>query len=756
MSRMESSVHGRLQAPAPGENRHDALTLMSIQHELVMAIGLDLDLERMLRVFMQTALRRLNIKSAQAFLVPDGGAVPRPAVGVPRNWRSAQCRADQQRIGRWFARAPAVGSHITLSGDGQYCHAFSLGELGYVLLGRHRRPLSEAVRASLRPIFERLRLACLACREHATTLAEIDERERAQRALAEEKARAEVTLHAIGDAVITTDRDGRIDYLNPVAERLTRWHHDEARGRAVGEVLKLFRDADAHAPAELVGECLADGETRVPSTPHHLVDRAGRGYGVEASAAAIRDGRGGVIGAVVVLHDITHLLQMKQELSWQANHDPLTGLPNRREFEEELAGLIHSARQEQARHALLYLDLDHFKVVNDTSGHIAGDELLRQIAWVMEKGIDDGDTLARIGGDEFCLLLGNRSVAEAHATAESLRRLIQAFHFVWEERTFRVGVSVGIVPIDPMVESAKRALAMADMACREAKELGRNRIYAFQPDRDTLDLRRREMEWVSRLVHAIGEQRFELRCQPIEALVPGEAGEPHLEILLRLREAGQLVHPGSFIPAAERFDLMPQIDLWVIRSLVDAVEQLAPGGPGGRLLHVNVNLSGQSLGSGEVREALRREVPRLHAAGLRLCLEITETAAISNMGVALPLIEEMRELGCAFALDDFGSGLSSFSYLKNLPVDYLKIDGSFVHDIARNPVSHAMVRSIHELARVMGIATVGEFVEDRETLDALRGIGVNYAQGNLLGEPEPLASFLARLCSSADDLECRW
>jgi diguanylate cyclase (GGDEF)-like protein len=436
------------------------------------------------------------------------------------------------------------------------------------------------------------------------------------------------------------------------------------------------------------------------------------------------------------------LVVEKEHLSWQATHDTLTGLINRPEFERRLKLMVQQANIDRTRHALLYLDLDQFKLVNDTCGHMAGDELLRQASVILRKRVREADTLARLGGDEFGVLLPGCTLEKAVNVAEELRTALHEARFAWNDKPFVIAASIGVVAVGDG-DTHERALAAADTACYAAKESGRNRVKAYTPDDAELARHHSEMQWVTRIRHALDAARFRLDCQRIEPISRNAGPIEHHEILVRLLdEKGQTVAPMAFIPAAERFGLMPEIDRMVVRTAFEAVARAVRSSPGSAFPHLAINLSGTSLGD-EGMVAFLREQFELHGVPpSTICFEITETAAIANLTAATRLMLAAKELGCRFSLDDFGSGLSSFAYLKNLPVDMLKIDGTFVKDLVRDPIDSAMVRAINDIGHVMGLRTIAEWVENKETLVALRAIGVDYAQGFGVEKPRPLSQML--------------
>jgi Amt family ammonium transporter len=573
---------------------------------------------------------------------------------------------------------------------------------------------------------------------YSATLRDTSERKQIEAQLQRERDIAQVTLASIANGVITTDEAGVVQYMNPVAASLTGWAAAQAVGQRVLEVYQLFDEAQATPLPNPVREVLRRG--RVQPRHEHAVLRRRDGSTVPVidNAAPIRSRDGFLIGAVLVFHDVTETLNLSRELSHQAAHDALTGVPNRREFERRLAELLERSAQDGVVHAVCYLDLDQFKVVNDTCGHVAGDELLRQVTQLIRRMLRAGDMLARLGGDEFGLILQACPLDHAVRIAEKIREAIADLRFAWQGKQFSIGVSIGLVLAPNKGQDLGALLAAADAACYAAKEGGRNRVHVLQPNDSQVQEQRGQMQWVTRLNAALQADRLRLYVQPVVPLQGGADTPPHYEILVRLEEDGQIILPGAFLPAAERYGLMPRIDQWVVNNtlswLGDRLRQ--PGGVDGVYA---INLSGASLSDERFRQALRATLQQLRLPPGLLCFEITETAAVSNLSKVVQFIEEVKALGCLFALDDFGSGLSSFAYLKNLPVDFLKIDGSFVKDIADDPMDLAMVQAIHAIGHVMGLKTIAEYVASEAILERLREIGVDYGQGFHLGAPRPLA-----------------
>ena len=551
-----------------------------------------------------------------------------------------------------------------------------------------------------------------------------------------EKELAQITLHSIGDAVITTNAQGRVTFLNPVAERLSGWNTADALSTPLENVLSLTCEATGKSLFESFDPARIGNPSEGCHESAILVSRNGSSHTIELTVGPIRDTEGHTVGAVLVLHDVSKARELSQQLSWAASHDALTGLINRTEFERKLEFLLQDARSLDRKHALLYLDLDQFKVVNDTCGHMSGDALLRQLAVRLEERIRSSDTLARLGGDEFGLLLEGCSLEKAGQVAETLRDAVSEFRFSWDNKPFDIGVSIGVAPITAASESLNSLLSAVDAACYVAKDLGRNRVHTYKPDDQELSRRTGEMHWSQRVSQAIKEDRFQLYGQKIVPLGDGSNAPAHMELLVRLTdESGKPVPPMSFIPAAERYGLMPTLDRWVIRSIFQRLAEQAAI-PEGTICAIN--LSGQSLSDTQMLDYILGQLEETGLSPDHICFEITETAAIANLRDAIRFINILQGIGCRFALDDFGSGMASFGYLRQLKVDYLKIDGSFVKDMRHDATDRAMVEAIHNIGHVMGLKTIAEWVEDEETRELLRTIGVDYAQGYAIHRPEPL------------------
>jgi diguanylate cyclase (GGDEF)-like protein/PAS domain S-box-containing protein len=574
------------------------------------------------------------------------------------------------------------------------------------------------------------------------------QRTKALQALQEERRRAEVTLASIEQAVFTTDAQGNLDYLNPAAQRLSGIEGLIGYGRPLHSMISLT-DAQTGEDRSGLLRHLSTGDDRdIAGVPHNMIRRRGEPVTVSLTAAPL-SGEGSASGAVIVLHDMTRERDFIRQLSWQASHDALTGLVNRREFESRLAALVDGVLPEEGA-GLIYLDLDQFKLVNDTCGHAAGDALLRQISLLLEDQSNPADIVARLGGDEFGLLLPGSDLASAQTMAESLRAEIEGTGFVWNKRGFRITASIGLVHIEGPGHTLEETLRTADVACYLAKEKGRNRVQLHCPS-DT-ELRRKfgEMVWVQRIRDALDEQRFFLEAQSIKPLHK-ESEAKHIEVLLRLRdENGRIVPPSTFIPAAERYGLMPLLDRWVVRRTFAelAARQSRQEEEIGLCA---INLSGDTMSDRTFSAFVENQFRQSNIDPSTICFEITETAVIANLNEAISFIETMRRMGCRFALDDFGAGMSSFTYLKRLPVDYLKIDGSFVRDVLRDPIDRAMVETINRIGKLMGKQTIAEFVESPEIATVIRRMGVDYAQGYGIAMPEAFSGDAGATPSQALD-----
>jgi diguanylate cyclase (GGDEF)-like protein len=577
-----------------------------------------------------------------------------------------------------------------------------------------------------------------------------------------EKELAQVTLASIGDGVLTTDQAGLVKYLNPVAEKMTGCSTEQAMGRPLPEVFRLLPERPAAAPssppaehagagrqlagAEEAGAELAEAVRQAVEEGRHvrLAERLtlerpdGRRYAVESVCSPIRDHDGHIVGAVLVFQDVSDKRLMALQLAHQAHHDELTGLLNRQAFDAHLQRCLEETRAEGTTHALCYMDLDQFKLVNDTCGHLAGDELLRRIGALLQDVLRDSDLVARLGGDEFGVLLPRCSLLAGEGQMRKFQRALKQFRFNWQDKSFVIAASIGLVPITRDFKSVAHLLSAADHACYVAKEKGRDRIQVYQEDDATFVRRHGEMNWVLRIQKTLEQDRFRLFGQRIFPLAASGSQGIFFEVLLRMIEEDGRIHlPSELIRAAERYGLMRSVDRWVIHTCAHSLADQPP-----HFLEAldtcSINLSAVSLSDEGLLGYVEDELGVAGVPPEKICFEITETAAIENLQQAERLIAGLSAIGVRFALDDFGTGMSSYSYLRDIPVSFLKIDGKFVKDIVNDPLDRAMVESINQVSHVMGIATVAEAVPGGAAVERLRSLGVDFAQGNWLAPPRPM------------------
>lgn len=561
---------------------------------------------------------------------------------------------------------------------------------------------------------------------------EIIKRNQLVETLFQEKELSQLTIESIHDAVITTDLDGVVQSMNPAAERLTGWSFVHAQGQPLAKVFQII-DEGTKTPQDCPAQRALQSRQAVCLPSQSLfVAKDGKEYMIDDSISPIFDRDRQLIGTVLVFHDVTQSRQLEKLLSWQASHDPLTGLINRREFEKQIEATLELVQNNDQPHVLCYFDLDRFKVINDTCGHLAGDQLLKQITSVIHQRIRTSDTLARLGGDEFGLLLHHCSLDHAQKITEDLIELIQNYQFLWEGQRYHVGVSMGLAAVDKHSKDLVTLLSAADSACYQAKNQGGNNVQIYQAIE--AETGKSDHYWVGQVYSAIEEDRLQLYSQKISALTQTSEFDMS-EVLLRFIDPqGQLLLPESLILAAEKFHLTHSIDQWVVKTFCEAYHQQTLPNP----LLYTINLSGESLNKVPFIQFLVDQIQQNQVPPDRICFEITETAAIKNLAKASELIHSIKQLGCRFALDDFGSGMSSLAYLKALPVDYLKIDGAFIQQLASNPIDGSIVECFNRLSHDMGIKTIAEWVEDEPTLEKLKEIGVDYVQGFGVSMPAPL------------------
>jgi len=546
-----------------------------------------------------------------------------------------------------------------------------------------------------------------------------------------------LALQSLAEAIIATDKDGRITFLNPAAEHLTGSGAAGALGKLLEDIVSLVDETDRRLLSDPVHQALTTGAPVNLSRRALLLSRTnGNERSIELSASPIRNSAQELIGAVVLLHDVTEMRGLARQMSYQATHDALTGLVNRREFERRLEEAIESGHRGDGQHVLCYLDLDRFKIVNDSSGHLAGDSMLREVAKLLRDAVRDSDTVGRLGGDEFGTLLVGCPLDKARQIADDLTRSVGEYRFVWKDKIFNIGVSVGLVEISRESGTLEELLAAADTACYVAKKQGSGRVVVYSARDEALARHTGEIQWLQRLQGALKENRFHLYQQVI---VPahGDDGGPALEVLLRLQdEAGHELPPSEFMRAAERYRLMGLVDRWVVQTTFAALGRGAIPVPAHR--SVAINISGQTLGDAQFLEFVVECFDTSGVAPAQVCFEINESAVVANLDHARRFVGVLHGMGCQFALDDFGSGVGSFSNLKNLPLDYLKIDGSFMRNLERDTVNQAMVAAMIKLARTLNFKVIAEQVEDAASVDVARRMGVDYLQGYAIGRPQPL------------------
>ena len=552
-----------------------------------------------------------------------------------------------------------------------------------------------------------------------------------------EKELAQITLNSIGDGVITVDKDYLIQTINPVAEMLADVENKDIIGK---NILSIYEGEEA-TQRNKINKNLKNSGIQRSLFDFSLTKKDGSKFEVEHTITPIIDKENNILGAVIILRDVTEVRTMEKRLSYQASHDALTGLINRREFEVRLKQTIRNAQAEHETHSTCFLDLDKFKIINDTSGHAAGDEFLKQISKTIQSQLRQTDVLARLGGDEFAIILDGCSIYQATNICNKVIKTIKETRFNWGKNSFESGASIGIVPITQLTVSVSEVMSSVDAACYEAKDKGRNRIQVFEPDNAEYIKHQAETSWIQKIKTAISENHFELYFQEILNVNPEYPTPKTVELLIRLNDDEQVIYPDSFIPTAERYNLMPKIDEWVISNTFEFMQSYKEKHNSD--IRVAINLSGQSLSEDSVLNLITNKLRKNKELKKELiCFEITETAAIANMSKAIEFIANIKQMGCKFSLDDFGSGLSSFSYLKNMPVDNIKIDGIFIRGINTDATNRIFVESIHNISKIMGIKTTAEYVENEDILECIKSIGIDYAQGYHIAKPEPVKNLL--------------
>lgn len=571
------------------------------------------------------------------------------------------------------------------------------------------------------------------------TLRDLTQWRRAQETRAHNNQEARATLESIGDAVITTDAGTRVTYLNPVAERLTGWGAEEALGQSLDAILPLISEATRQPVENTAARCISEGRSVDLEDGVLLLRRDGSEVPIGDSAAPVRDSNGTIIGVVLVIQDESEKRRVGNRLSYEATHDALTGLTNRREFERRLARVVTDVARAPAEHILICVDLDRFKIINDTCGHDAGDDLLRNLGPLLSRHLRKRDTLARLGGDEFGILLENCPLAEGQRVAESLLTEIGAYRFEWGGQVFSIGASIGLVPVNSESGPFATVMRTADAACYTAKDGGGHRIHVERKSPDSTGMQQAVARRVTRLARAVDEGHFQLYAQPIIPLQAERASRPHFEILLRLPDSrGHIQNAAEFLPQAERYNLMPAIDRWVVRETIALLGHWHREHPVAVLPVCSINLSASALLDDTMAALLEQQLERAGIPADALCFEIAETAALGNLARTVHFISRLRTVGCGVALEDFGTGMASFVYLKTMPVDFLKIGGHFVGGVVDDPTYGSIVSAVHHIGRSMGISTIAKQVGSGRVLNRLRAMGIGYAQGRALTSPVPL------------------
>jgi diguanylate cyclase (GGDEF)-like protein/PAS domain S-box-containing protein len=555
------------------------------------------------------------------------------------------------------------------------------------------------------------------------------------------RSRARLAMESLGEALITTDMQGRIDYANPAAAALLGVDSMQLNGRTVDQVIMLVDETDRKLLKDPIDLALHGTTTVGLGRRAFVLSRsAGSERSIELTASPLRSRDNAaeeITGAVVLLHDVTELRGITRQMSYQATHDALTGLVNRREFERRLGEALEVAHRGEAAHVLCFIDLDHFKAVNDSSGHQAGDSLLREVAKVMRGAVRDSDTVARVGGDEFALLLTGCPLEKGRQIADDLTRAISEHRFVWRDRIHAVGASIGLMELARDSGGVEEILGAADSACYIAKKQGAGKVVVYSARDEVAARHSGDFHWLRTLQAALRDNNFRLYWQPIVAAYGQESNGPAMEVLVRLaNEQGQELSATELVRAAERYRLMGLVDRWVLQTTFTALGRGAIALPAGRSLAINI--SGQTLPDVQFLEFVVESFDRSGVEPSQICFEISEASVVANLEAARRFVGVLHGMGCQFALDDFGSNLGSFASLKNLPMDYLKIDGSFMHNLARDSVNQAMVTATIKLARSLNFKVIAEQVEDAAGLDAARSIGVDYLQGYAIGRPKPL------------------
>ncbi|NOX67994.1 MAG: EAL domain-containing protein [Gammaproteobacteria bacterium] len=573
-----------------------------------------------------------------------------------------------------------------------------------------------------------------------TIARDVSYRKSLEASLSRSKRQAQYTLESISEGVITTDNEGRVDYMNRAAEVMTGAGREESSGHKIGEIFTLIDEADRRQLGDPVERCLAmrrrvNMGRRAMLVSNHNQDE----HSVEITASPIRGPGTSISGTVVVFHDVSEIRGLTRQMSYQATHDPLTGLVNRREFERRLQEAMDSVHSEDAIHMLFYMDLDRFKAVNDSCGHLAGDNMLREVATLIKEQVRDSDFVGRLGGDEFGTLLVGCPIDKARQIAADICNAIADYRFVWQDKIFNIGISIGLVELSHASGTLQDVMSAADSACYVAKQRGRGQVHVYSARDEAIARERGDIQWLRQMQAALQENHFELATQAIIATSATVTTGPAVEVFLRLPdEQGRSANTAEFLRPAERYQLMPQIDRWVVAAALAAISAGEIKLPGNR--SCTINLSTQTLGDEGFLEYVVESLDRSGVSPSSICFEVNEVAVSTDIQHVQRFIEVLHGIGCEFAIDDFGSGLGAFSSLKKLPVDYLKIDGAYTHNLVNDDINQEMVTAMIKLARTMEFRIVAEQVEHQQDFDWLRDVGVDFVQGNFIGKPTLLGT----------------
>ncbi len=704
----------------------DTLDIVLTQHELLMAIGKSLDVAEMLEKFSNTAIKALNSPSIHILLKRnDEYGSDNLTISYPKI-----SDTEYDVFESSFMNLPTETAFInSVSENDMHSYYFSIKDVGYIIFERYQNELPKNLVQALTPIIKRLGYACLSCFQHSQLICNDQRNEISEIKLRLEKSKLQTTLNAISNGVITLNREMEILYMNPMAETFLDVADINYKDQNINDYFKLYdTDNKNNDITKTFFEYLEIKNIWENVMPLNLVTNSSSILSVEINAKGVINNSGDLSSYVIVIQDVTHTLKIENELKWQATHDPLTHLLNRRGFESHLQRILY--RNNTSNHVLLFLDLDRFKIVNDVCGHQAGDLLLQQVSDLIGIDIRATDVLSRLGGDEFGVILHDCNIEYALDLAERIKQNIAKYRFSWEKSLFSVGVSIGVSNIDKLATDVDKIIRQADMACYAAKENGRNQVYLADNHHDTSS-EKTNTNFVSLINSAIEEDRLMLYGQIIEPVFADSGEKPHIEVLLRMKDGDKVIPPDAFLSIAERYGKIRDIDLWVINKSIEYLKK-------NKGFHININLSGVTLSDVNTLKKIVETVKMNPDETESICFEITETAVITNLDRCINFIKDLQALGCSFALDDFGSGLSSFSYLKHLPVKYLKIDGSFIKDICDNETDAIVVSSIHQTAKALSIKTVAEYVSNDDIHDAVKKIGIDFVQGYNIGRPCPL------------------